>query len=140
MKAEIFITVHRPVSEVFEFITTHANEPRWNNDLDHVKDYSADDWGVGSTCEMVFQTGDSVPITVTAYTRNQLYAFRSTDAASRYEFTDKGDRTEVRFTTEVQLHGLMVRTVMRSSIHRRIKQKLQENFAKLKQVLERPDN
>lgn len=138
MKVEIFTTVHRPIDEVFDFLTNHANEPRWNEDLDDVIGYDHDNWGVGSTCEMIFESGASVPITVTDFVRDKVYGFRSADASSRYELADKGDHTQIRFVTEVQLQGLMVRTLMRSSIHRNIEDKLEANFANLKQIMERP--
>lgn len=151
MKVQKTVTIHRPIEEVFRYITNHNNEPLWNPDVKSVQDYSPDGWTLGSTCTMLYQTTNShdseTPspaqlgkLLVTAFRPNEEYAFRSEASnyvvESKYLLASQHEATLLMFSSSVHMRGILLRTVMRIPVRRSIERTLRRNFDNLKAILE----
>ncbi len=113
MQAENSVTIDRPVSDVFAFVTNGENAPQWRPGVLDVKRESGDG-GVGS----VYRQGVKGPMgrriaadyEVTGFEPDRLISFRATAGPfrprGRFEFAPAEDGTRVTFSLEGELSGL----------------------------------
>lgn len=112
MRFEAEVTIHRPVSEVFTFLSDIERIPQWVTEMRGVRPTSPQPIAVGSTfdAEASF-LGRSLrsPHTVTGYEPERLFAYRAEGGplpgTLHYGFTAVPEGTRVRVEAEVTPHG-----------------------------------
>jgi len=135
------IVIDRPVEEVFAFLTTLENIPKWQSALSsHV--ISSGPVGVGTRFEESFKMmGRIVDVVceIIEYERPQKMSWKSTssqmiDFESRFLFDPANGRTRVRFEGGSSLKGLwrLVEPLAGGEFRRELKAELE----KMKKVVE----
>jgi len=107
------VVIVRPTSEVFAFFADAENDPRWRSGVEEMTRLG--DLGVGARYRqrVAGPAGRTVSadIEVTAYEPDTHLAFRTVAGPVRprgdYTFRDMGGQTEVTFSLDVELSGLM---------------------------------
>jgi uncharacterized membrane protein len=133
------VTIARPVSEVFAFVTDGENAPKWRSAIVDVKRVS----GEGATA--VYKQGVSGPggrrvdadYRVTVYEPDRMYGFEVTAGPvrpnGRYTFEPAGDGTKLTFELRVRLKGL--KGLMKGPVEKSMRAEV-GNLENLKRVLE----
>ncbi len=137
MKLAIKTTIHQPVEKVFEYIADPRNEMHWNADLIAVEGGDWSQWGVGSTCTMIFEDAQ-IAITVTDFVPNQRYGFKSAYGTSLYQMRGNAERTRLVFEMDIIVRGIILQTLKRAALRRSLETRLEANFKRLKEILESP--
>jgi uncharacterized protein YndB with AHSA1/START domain len=112
--AEADVTINRPLEEVFAFVSTPSEIPKWQHDVVESWQTSAGPLGVGTTGAMVRQSlGRRVEIgwEVTNFKANEGYTVKSTGSAPlsyvlTYAFTAVEGGTRVQASFQGEAHGL----------------------------------
>ena len=134
--------INRPIEEVFAYVSDPCNFPRWNSAVQAVRKTSAGDTGVASSylMERALPTGRAVnELEVVTREWPREFAIRTTAGPTpfryRYGFSAENDETVVHLNAEVELIG---RAALLPQLGRRaVKKGVDDNFATLKQILER---
>ena len=139
--AEHSVIIHRPVDEVFEFIANGANNPRWRPSVVEVQRSGGAD-GPGAAWSQVMKGPGGRRIAadyrVTTWERPLALGFEVTAGPARptglYTLIAAApDRTEVRFSLDLQPRGLM--RLMGPMIAKQVRQEV-ATLDNLKGVLE----
>jgi len=137
--AEYSVTIDRPLHEVFAFVTTKENDPRWRPAVVEIERVSGEGTGARYRQLVKGPTGKAAPadFEVTGLEPGKRYAFRTTSGPVQpegsFEFAEEGGATRVTFELNVELKGKqkmmapMVTKVMRSEV---------SNLDRLKTLLE----
>jgi uncharacterized protein YndB with AHSA1/START domain len=133
--------INRPIEEVFAYVSDPRNFPRWNSAVQAVRKTSAEN-GVGSTylIERALSTGRAVnELEVVTREWPSEFAIRTTAGPTPfrygYAFSPENDETVVHLNAEVDLIGPAA--LLPQLARRAVKQGVDDNFATLKQILER---
>lgn len=140
--AEADVTINRPLEEVFTFVSTPAEFPRWQNGVLESRQTTAGPVGLGSTGTIVREAmgrKDETGWEVTDFKANAGYTVTSTGRATvsyvlTYTFTavEGGTRVHARFQGEA--HGLA--KPLEGMIANSVKKDWQEDHQHLKTLLE----
>lgn len=135
------VTINRSAHEVFAFLTTTANLPKWQDTLLQANNLTGEPWHAGTRLLEQRRIGGRKTDTQTEITYLELdrgFGVKSLDGPQtegdfRLESVKGG--THLRFTIRMQMRGLM--RFMEPFIAGRFKQDTDRSFSQLKQLLER---
>jgi len=110
IKIERTITIHRPVEEVFAYVSEIEHRPDYMSSQREAHKTSSGPMGIGST----FATSGTFPrrgatFEVTDYELNQRLAWSAksgAEATTTWAFQPSGPSTRVTFTRVAEAHGL----------------------------------
>ena len=135
------VVIHRPINEVFAFVTTPENSSRWQSATVETKKITPGPVGVGTRMSHVGKfMGRRIKVTasVTEYTPNRSYRydslFRSTAYFLRYTFEPAKEGTKLTLDTEMELAGLF--RLLAPLVVRMTDRMYRKDLDKMKQVLE----
>jgi uncharacterized protein YndB with AHSA1/START domain len=134
--------INRPIEDVFAYVSDPRNFPRWNSAVETVRKTSAGDTGVASTylMERTLPTGRAVnELEVVTRQWPREFAIRTasgpTPFSYRYGFSAENFETVVHLNAEVDLIAPAAR--LPQLARRAVKRGVDDDFATLKQILER---
>ena len=141
IKNEISILFHRPVQEVFDFLSDFQNGSQWQSGLQGVGRITEGPIGVGTRFTSVrkamgrrMESG----IEFTAFEMNKKFAIKSYSGSSPFKqtflFEKEGEDTRVNTTFEVELGGLM--NLAEPLVAPRIRREMKADFDTLKEIIE----
>ncbi len=126
IELEHTLIIKRPVEEVFDFVATVENFPRWTKSTVSAVKTSPGPVGEGTTCNVVNKSmGRTVDhdFVVSEFVANKLYATKSTagpfpmDMRYTLEAVDEGTRLHVETSADlsgfISLAGPLIRVVRR---------------------------
>lgn len=136
------VRIERPIDEVFAYVSEPENFPRWNSAVRTVRKTSSGEHPVGATYSMTRQLPSGQAendLEITAYERPREFAIRTlsgpTPFAYRYAFSPSDEGTLVELDAEVELPGAVA--LVEPLARRAVKRGVDDNFASLKDTLER---
>ena len=140
--AEADVTIHRPLEEVFAFVSTPSEFPQWQHGVEESRQTSAGPLGVGATGAMVRTSmGRKVETgwEVTDFKANEGYTVKSTGSPPlsyvlTYAFTAVEGGTRVQASFQGEAHGLA--RPMEGMIAGSVKKDWQDDHQHLKTLLE----
>ena len=131
------IRVHRPVAEVFTFLSDLENIPKWNYYVLEVRKTSDGPTRIGSTYHQIRKT-DQQDFRITELEQNHTLAIKTLTQSSpslemRFILYDEGGTTRIRdqWKLETGQPALLERLAAG-----KVKSAVAENLTKLKQLLE----
>jgi carbon monoxide dehydrogenase subunit G len=141
IKNEISILFHRPVQEVFDFLSDFQNGRQWQRGLLGVGRLTDGPIGVGTRFTSVrkamgrrMESG----IEYTAYELNKKIAIKSYSGPSPFRqtflFEKEGEGTRLNTTFELELGGLM--NLAEPLVAPRIRREMNADFDTLKEIIE----
>src|SRR5918911_4268790 len=129
-KIERTITIHRPVEEVFAYVSDVEHGPRYTAGQREAHRTSSGPIGVGST----FATVGTFPrraaaFEITEYELNRRLAWKATSGAratTTWGFQPSGPSTRITFTRVADPHGLfrMPQSLLEGFVNRQVDQDL----------------
>lgn len=136
------IWIARPKSEVFEFVTTARNNPRWNSAVEHIEPVSECDSELGCRYKMIRKLpGGRVEnvYEVTELTAGKSFTIKTlsgpTPFTYNYRFRAKDGGTEVILHGKLDPEGLPLR--MPSFLGSRLLDRgVESNLGTLKEMME----
>ena len=135
------VIIHRPISEVFAFVTTPENSSRWQSATVETKMITPGPVGVGTRMSHVGKfMGRRIQVTasVTEYVPNRRYrydsVFRSTAYFLRYTFETAEEGTKLTLDSEIEPTGMF--KLLAPLIVRMTERMYRKDLDKMKQVLE----
>jgi uncharacterized membrane protein len=141
IKNEMSIIIHKPVSEVFDYVSDVHNGPQWQTGLLEVHPVTDGPGGVGTRFTSVRKfMGRSMEsdIEFTAYELNRKMSIKSVSGNSPFKqtflFESTADGTRLTSRFELHMGGIMAlaEPLMASSVRR----ELAADFSRLKEVIE----
>jgi len=141
IKNEISILFHRPVQEVFDYLSDFQNGPQWQSGLQSIGRITEDPIGVGTRFTSVrkamgrrMESG----IEFTAFELNKKFAIKSYSGSSPFKqtflFEKEGEGTRVNTTFELELGGLM--NLAEPLVAPRVRREMNADFDTLKEIIE----
>ncbi len=146
IKAEQSVVVHRPLHEVFAFMTNYAEtHPRWSPKVEEMRQTSAGPMGVGSTYWHARRDAgrrtESI-LEVAEFEPNQKISIRSRRGAGGfsaiYTFAIAEGGTRVNFVRELTTSGFM--RLLEPIIASQVRRDLAADTERFKHLLENPSN
>lgn len=141
VKVEASVVINRPLEEVFAFVTTIENSPKWESEVVEAKQTSEGSISVGTTFNGVGEfLGRRIESTfaVTAYEPNRTYAIKTTSGPMPFEqehaLEPVEGGTKVTIVAEVNPGGIF--RLAEPIFARRVQSQLDTNLSNLKNVLE----
>jgi hypothetical protein len=138
---ETTVRIGRPVEEVFAFVSDPRRFPAWSSAVRDVRATSPATHQVGSTytMERLLPGGPATNrLEIVVRDRPREFAVRASAGPTpflyRYGFSDADGETVVRLNAEVELSGAA--TVVPQLARRAVKRGVDDNMARLKQLLE----
>jgi hypothetical protein len=137
---QIDITIQRPVADVFAFLTNPSNHPKWDSTSVSMEQLEPGPWQTGTRLREVRNLGGrptEVASQVAYLEPNRRFNIASLSGPEwrgQWDFTPVGDATRLQFEGRLTFTGLM--RLFEPLIARGFKRQLNENFARLKRVLE----
>jgi uncharacterized membrane protein len=141
IKNEMRIVFHRPVQEVFDYLSDFQNGPQWQHGLQGVGRITEGPIGVGTRFTSVrkfmgrkMESG----IEFTAFELNKKFAIKSYTGSSPFKqtflFEDTGSVTRVNTVFELELGGLM--NLAEPLIAPGVRREMKADFDTLKEIIE----
>jgi carbon monoxide dehydrogenase subunit G len=137
LEFENTIRIHRPIAEVFAFLSDFENIPKWNYYVLEVRKRSNGPIGVGTIYHQVRKT-DEQDFRITELIKNQAVAIKTLPQSSlalemRFTLYDEGGATLIRdeWKLDTGQPALLERLAAG-----KIKSAVAENLVKLKELLE----
>ena len=135
------IVIHRPIAEVFDFVSDERNEPRYNPQMISVEQLTPDPIGLGSQFRAQMKSGRAtVPVLLefNAFERPARLGSRSSFAGivtdGQLTFEALGDSTRMRWVWDVRPTGARkIFTALIALVGRRQEQRV---WSQLKRRLE----
>lgn len=134
------IIIHRPVTEVFDYMAHFENEMEWRNELMEIQRTSEAGVGEGAKYRQVVAfegfVGEAI-LEVTGFERNQRIAFRELGdlrADGEYLFSAEDDRTRVEVVEEIELEGPLAGAAAQDG--ETVRRQSELDLAHLKDILE----
>lgn len=113
------VEVDKPLSEVYAAFNNSENMPRWLTGLQRTEQISGEPGQVGSVSKQIYlERGRIVEMieTITAHEAERFFEGNlegpGVSGQLRVDFIDRGDRTGVRFASNVQGAGFLTRLMM----------------------------
>jgi carbon monoxide dehydrogenase subunit G len=142
---ETNIHIHRPIEEVFAYVSEPLNFRRWNSAVQSVRKTSGREGDVGSTYSMERQlpTGRAVnELEIVARERSREFTIRTTSGPAlfgyRYRFSGENGATVVQVGAAAELGGAA--DFLAPIVRRAVKKGVDDNLATLKTILETHGN
>jgi uncharacterized protein YndB with AHSA1/START domain len=142
IRFETSVRIERPIDDVFAYVSEPENFPRWNSAVQTVRKTSSGQNPVGATYAMTRQLPSGQAendLEITAYKRPRAFAIRTlsgpTPFAYRYAFSPSDGGTLVELDAEVELPAAV--ELVGPLARRAVKRGVDDNFARLKDTLER---
>jgi uncharacterized protein YndB with AHSA1/START domain len=137
IKIERTITIHRPLEEVFTYLSEVEHGPHYISGQREAHKTSTGPMGVGST----FATSSKflrrgTTCEVTAYEPNQRLAWKTTSgtpATTTWSFQPSGPSTRITFTREADAHGFF--RLPESLLQELANGRVDQDLATLKELL-----
>jgi carbon monoxide dehydrogenase subunit G len=141
IKNEISILFHRPVQEVFDYLSDFQNGPQWQSGLQGIGRITEGPIGVGTRFTSVrkamgrrMESG----IEFTAFELNKKFSIKSYSGSSPFKqtflFENEAEGTRVNTTFELELGGLM--NLAEPLVAPRVRREMQADFDTLKEIIE----
>ncbi len=141
IKNEISILFHRPVAEVFDFISDFRNGPQWQSGLMGVGRLTDGPLGVGTRFTSVRKAmGRKMEsgIEYEAFELNKKLVLKSYSGSSPFKqtflFEKEGEGTRLNSLFELELGGLM--NLAEPLVAPRIRCEMKADFDNLKEIIE----
>jgi uncharacterized protein YndB with AHSA1/START domain len=138
---ETDVHIDRPIEEVFDYVSSPLNFPRWNSAVQAVHNTSAGENDVASTYSMErdLPGGRAVnELEVLERERPHAFAIRATAGPTpflyRYRFATENGQTVVTLDAQVEFPGAA--TLLPGLARRAVKNDVDDNLLTLKDVLE----
>lgn len=134
------VRFNRPVDEVFAFLTNASNHARWDHLSVAMEPQEPGPWHQGLQFREVRKMGGrdtEVYSQIASFTPNQRFDIDSVSGPEfhgHWVFTAEGSQTRLQYTAELQMSGLG--RLFEPLLARQFKRQLDENFGRLKQVLD----
>ena len=135
------VTIDRPVSEVFQYITNVENLPEWAEVIQSVRVTTPDAVDVGTEAEVeveLYSRRVVATYRVTEYERDRIFAFETADAPfdlySVYTFTPIKDGTWLHVTSTGKARGIS--RFIEGSVARLLDRQFIADHERLKHILE----
>jgi len=133
--------IHRPVREVFDFMSAAENDFQWQYGTLASGQVSKGAMTVGTAFRSIghlLGRRSQSTFEITDYAANEKYGFKSVsgplDSSTLYTFEVERGATAVHIT--VQVRGIHSPEIQAGSLERHLKRQLRENLAMLKKLLE----
>ena len=133
--------IHRPVHEVFDFISAAENDFQWQYGTLASGQVSKGAMTVGTAFQSighVLGRRNQSTFEITEYAADEKYGFKSVsgplESSTLYTFEAERGATAVHVT--VQVRGIRSPGINAASLERHLKKQLRENLAMLKKLLE----
>ena len=141
MNFQTSVRIHRPVEDVFDYLSDPGNFPHWNSAVLDVRPTSISTKEVGSTYSMKRELPSGSAdnnLEVLALERPTQFAIRTTSGPTpfhyRYYLRSDNGATIVTLEAEVELEGA---AAFAAPLARRVVRRgVDDNFATLKRILE----
>jgi uncharacterized protein YndB with AHSA1/START domain len=135
------VRIHRPVEDVFDYLSDPGNLPHWNSAVRDVRPISISRREVGSTYSMKRELPSGSAdnkLEILTLERPTQFAIRTTSGPTpfhyRYDLRSDNGETIVTLEAEVELEGA---AALAAPLARRaVKRGVDDNFATLKKILE----
>lgn len=141
LKFRTTVTIDRPPGEVFAFISDFENEPKYQREVETTTKTSEGPIGLGTTfSDVVRVMGLRLKSTyeIIEYEPNRSLAIKVLEGqapfTARWTFTSAAVGTELEFTAEVHLTGLL--RIAQPLLQRRLQKQFEGNTRRLKKTLE----
>ena len=138
---QIDITIGRPVEDVFAFLTNSDNHPRWDPSSVSMEQQEPGPWRAGMKFREVRKVAGrdtevlSEVVALEPNSRFNIASLSGPEWRGQWLFEPVGhDATRLRFEARLTFKGFM--RLVEPLIARGFRQQIEENFARLKQVLE----
>lgn len=142
MRTESRIVIHRPVNEVFSFISDPHNLPKWFAGFKEFQPISGEPGRLGSRNRQTLEEmGYTVEVEeeVIGYQENQLLSSKvshpEAESVITFRFDNKGNDTEVVFDTDTQIKSWKYK-MMAPLISGQVQRRQDESLQKLKNMIE----
>ena len=140
-RVEIDITIDRSPGDVFEYLSTFANNPQWQKGMDSCTITSDGEFGVGSTYDQVAHMATKQILSsfeVIEYEPGRLVKATTTKSTFPITFTrivdPAGDGSHVRAIIEGDASGVF--KLLNPLMNIMVKRSITADYAKLKTLLE----
>lgn len=141
IKNEMSILFHRPVQEVFDYLSDFQNGPQWQTGLLGVGRITEGPIGVGTRFTSVRKAmGRKMEsgIEFTDFELNKKFTIKSYSGSSPFKqtfvFEDTGDGTRVNTVFELELGGLM--NLAEPLIAPSVRREMKADFENLREIIE----
>jgi uncharacterized protein YndB with AHSA1/START domain len=138
---QVDITIQRPIEEVFAFLTDPKNHSRWDTTSISMEQLEPGPWREGTRFREIRKLGRrnvEVASQVAALEPNRRFNIMSLSGPEwrgQWLFDEVEKGTRLRFEGRLTFTGAM--RLMEPLIARGFKRQIDENFARLKEILER---
>ena len=141
-KYEKSILINRPQQEVFDFVTNLANDSKWQNSVESVKQVSDGPINVGSTWRYVSKflgPKNETEIQMTSYNPPHQSSVKAISGPVPFEnthkFESKDGGTLLTFTGQAEIGGVF--KMAEGLAGKQIEKQMETDAAALKKLLER---
>ncbi len=141
-KYEKSILINRPQQEVFDFVTNLANDSKWQNSVESVKQVSDGPINVGSTWRYVSKflgLKNETEIQMTSYNPPHQSSVKAISGPVPFEnthkFESKDGGTLLTFTGQAEIGGVF--KMAEGLAGKQIEKQIETDAAALKKLLER---
>ena len=138
---EKIITINRPISEVFDYVSDYHNVPNWQPDLVELHRITKGPLGIGtqfsSVRKIIGQKMEAI-IEFIAYEPNRKYVIKSITGALPFEQSTLFESTAegTKLTTKIDLYPGSDMAQAEPRLSENLKQGMETNFNSLKKLLE----
>lgn len=139
------ITINRPISEVFEFITDFSNGPKMNEDIINVEKLTEGPVRIGSKFKetrVIRGRNAEAAIEVVKYNPSEEFSAQSVSngliVTYHYQMSEVTDGTTVSFQCEVKTSGIIM-ALTKPFLIKILKQEDGDHLKDIKRVIESPD-
>jgi uncharacterized protein YndB with AHSA1/START domain len=135
------LTIHRPLEDVFSYMTRFENDKDWRGEVVDIRRTTPVNHGIGERYEQLIDVGGrqvQADFEVTEYENNRRIGFRGTsgdlNARATYDFSAEGAATRVDVKAEIDVSGSLDAT---EPYVRQVVQRVgNEDFDRLRRRLE----
>jgi uncharacterized membrane protein len=139
------ITINRPISEVFEFISDFNNGPKMNEDILNVEKLTEGPLRIGSKfieTRLIRSRNAKATIEVVKYNPSEEFSARSDSngliVTYHYQMSEVTDGTAVSFQCEVKTSGIIM-SLTKPFLIKILKQEDGDHLKDIKRVMESQD-
>ncbi len=143
INVEDSIIIHRPIGEVFAYVSDLTNAPEWQTGLLEVRKTTAETLGIGTQFTFIRKfLGRKLEASneFTEYTPNKVVTFRTTsgpisvEASYLFEVTPEGTKVTCRMEMQPGGFSRLAEPLIAASV----KREMRAEFGYLKDLLENP--
>ena len=138
---EKIITINRPINEVFAYVSTLENGPKWQPELSEVRRITKGPLKIGtqfSSSRIIMGQKMETSIEFVAYEPNRKYVIKSITGAMPFEQTTRFESTTegTKLTTKIELHPGGDMAQAEPMLAESLRQEMETDFDGLKKLLE----